>query len=177
MSCSTVGGLSPEQSRGRIPSLIMLAKLIWMQPKMWLPFWAVKLPDHVWFWILNFSSTNFTNPSLQDCSQLIIHPACICAWDCPKAGAGPCILFCWTSWGFTGPPLMPAKVLLDAIPSLLCVNCTGCRLIWSKLLPYTLICSAFFSLINLLLFACPQSNCVAQQSQHANSNDQIIKPR
>lgn len=51
-----------------------------------------------------------------------------------------------------------------------------CLLIWSKALLWMLICSALFNLINLLLFACPQSHCVVQQTQHANMNVQIIKP-
>lgn len=33
------------------------------------------------------------------CSQYILHPAYICAWDCPDAGAGPCTRPDWTSWG------------------------------------------------------------------------------
>ena len=44
-------------------------------------------------------------PSLspQGCSQSVLHPACLCAWDCPDPGTGPCTWPCWTSWGSHGP--------------------------------------------------------------------------
>ena len=37
----------------------------------------------------------------QCCSQVILCPTCICAWDCPEPDAGSSS--CWASWGWHGP--------------------------------------------------------------------------
>lgn len=39
----------------------------------------------------SFSSGNSSRPSPQGCSRSILHPACVCAWECPDPGAGPCL--------------------------------------------------------------------------------------
>ena len=46
-------------------------------------------------------------PSLfhKGCFQSILHPPCICAWDCPDPCAGPCTWLYWTSWGSHRPTL------------------------------------------------------------------------
>lgn len=41
--------------------------------------------------------------SPQGCSQFILHPACICASDCPSPGSGSCTCPYWTSGGLHRP--------------------------------------------------------------------------
>jgi len=61
-------------------------------------------------------------PSPQGCSQAILCPAWICAWDCPPPGA----------FGFVdlyevhmGPPFQTVQVPLNGIPFLQCANCAA----------------------------------------------------
>ncbi|KAK4829642.1 hypothetical protein QYF61_005935 [Mycteria americana] len=49
------GGLTRAEQRGRIPSLALLATLLWMQPRIRLAFWAASAHCQV---MLSFSSTN-----------------------------------------------------------------------------------------------------------------------
>ena len=77
---------------GRITSLDLLATLLLMQPRVLLPFWAAR--THCWV-ILSFPPTS----TPQGCSQSILHPACISAWDCASPCAGSCTWPCWTSCG------------------------------------------------------------------------------
>jgi len=50
-----------------------------------------------------FHQLTLPNPSPHGCSQAILCPNCVCAWDCPDPSAGPCTWHCWTSWGWHGP--------------------------------------------------------------------------
>ena len=58
------------------------------------------------------------SPSPQGCSSSILHPACICAWDCPDSRADVALDLVELNKVCRGPPLKLVKVPLDAIPSL-----------------------------------------------------------
>jgi len=51
--------------------------------------WPARLPAHIARTRPGFHSPVPASPSPQGCSQSILHPACICAWDCPDPNAGP----------------------------------------------------------------------------------------
>ena len=68
--------------------------LFLMQSRILLAFWAAS--SHCWI-ILSFSSSAPPSPS-RGCSQSILHPACICGWDCTNPGARLRRWTYWTSW-------------------------------------------------------------------------------
>lgn len=61
----------------------------------WLAFWTSSSHRQV----VSRSSSSYIPKSSQDCSQFLLCPACIFAWDCPDSHVIPCICPCWTSWG------------------------------------------------------------------------------
>jgi len=88
-------GLTRVEQRGRITSLNLLAMLLLMQPRIWLAFWAASTQCRL---VSGFSSTSTPpSPSPQSCSQSVLCPASICAWNCPSPWGGPCTWPCQTS--------------------------------------------------------------------------------
>ncbi|KAK4831314.1 hypothetical protein QYF61_016803, partial [Mycteria americana] len=84
------GGLTRAEQRGRIPSLALLATLLWMQPRIRLAFWAVSAHCQPVF-VLGIALTH-----VQDLALGLVELPEVCM----------------------GPPLKPVKVPLDGIPSL-----------------------------------------------------------
>lgn len=64
--------------------------------------------------MFSFLSSNTLKPFSPGLLSTIYCPACIHIWDCPDAGAEPCIWPNWTASGSHGLPLKPVIVPLDA---------------------------------------------------------------
>ena len=93
----TQSGVSQEQSREREPPRLTC----WPCFFWWSPGYGClsRVQVHIARSCWASRQPVCSSPSPQGCSQSILHPACICAWDCPNSGAGHCTWPCWTSWG------------------------------------------------------------------------------
>jgi len=97
---STPGGVSQEWSqRGKWLPSPCWPHLVWCSPGY---SWPSRFQTHS---ARSCWAPHQPTPSSppQGCFLSILHPACICAQDCPNPHGGPCTWRCWTSWSSRGP--------------------------------------------------------------------------
>lgn len=128
--------LTRAEHRGRIPFLTMLAKLLWIQTRIPLPFWV--LSTH---WQI-MSSTNtpkfFPSGLLSVHSQLSPYLFLVCL----DPDVGLALHFLELYEVCRGPSLKPVRILLDGIPLFQQVGCTTQLNVFGKLDEIVVITSA-----------------------------------